>query len=166
MKSVKRTPEQKKEHRREYARNWGRKRFGFNERKKILIISGIYILISKIDKSQFYIGASEHLYNRKKQHFKNPDKHPGISGHVKKYGKEDLEFFTIKICKPSFLQFWEQYYISEFQPPLNKFKFASGLDGSGEGRKIAFNDNEFNVNLFHEEHQIFEFLDNYDISNL
>jgi hypothetical protein len=107
----------------------------------ILKNSGIYLLLSKTNRKIFYIGASENLYQRNNSHYRINCTHPGIAGHVKRYGKNDLKFCVIKECDSCHLQYWEQY----------------ARIYAVETMRI----DDISVSIFNDEHNILEYLDNY-----
>jgi len=86
--------------------------------------SGIYMIRSKNDPNQFYIGSTCNL-KRRGYWINRTDHRPKLESHIKKYGENDLEFFVLEYCSNELLYQREQYYISELQPSLNSFKFAS-----------------------------------------
>ena len=114
------------------------------------------MLISKKDASEFYIGASSDL--KKREGTVNIKKHPGIQGHVRKYGPDDLEFYVIEYCKVWELYEKEQYYISELQPSLNTYRFATNTHYNG-ALSYCKEDSEFVFN-YETERQLLEFLSN------
>jgi len=86
--------------------------------------SGIYMLRSKSDPEKFYIGGTTNL-NKRKYSRNHPHHRPFLIEHINKYGLKDLQFIILEYCDIELLYQREQYYISELQPFLNSFKFAS-----------------------------------------
>ena len=104
--------------------------------------SGIYILRSKSDPELFYIGSSNNLSRRKRDHRNRDSSHhrnDNLYNHKVKYGYKDLVFSVIEYCKTDFLYEKEQYYISELSPPLNTIRFAS-IPTPGSARNYAYED--------------------------
>jgi len=111
-----------------------------NSLRKYKNISGIYMLRSKQNPSLFYIGGTSNLWKRYLNHFSaiKTKQKPGYSK-IKRSIKDLVndEFIILKICLLDQLEFWEQYYISEYQPKLNSHRF---VESNGPAAKSAFND--------------------------
>lgn len=73
---------------------------------------GIYKIQNLINK-KIYIGQSVHIEIRWMQHCK-PSSHSLISQSIKKYGKENFSFEIIKLCSKEQLNFWETFYIKQY----------------------------------------------------
>jgi group I intron endonuclease len=124
---------------------------------------GIYMLRSKTDPELFYIGSTKNLLQRYFAHKQlRIDHNPHIFGHIKKYGKNDLEFIILELCDYIYLIEREQYYISEFKPSYNLHRFASQPDSSSIlAKKIAFT--EMGHSCFDKESQILNLICNTEI---
>lgn len=128
-------------------------------------ISGIYIIKSLKYPNKYYVGSSENLYERYKSHFSHlkcrTSNHLKLQIHVDKYGIDDLKFIVIRECSIDYLMFWEQYYISEYNPYFNVQLFASvkGIN-CYEAKQSAINDilleksNLYNYFLVSDEYLI------------
>jgi len=93
-------------------------------------------------------------------HAKRSGSHPLIKAHKQIYGNNDLDFVVIKICDEQYLQFWEQYYISELNPPLNAFRFAGRVDEGFGARRAAQIDI---AKEFQRDHNNYGFLTDFTI---
>jgi group I intron endonuclease len=93
------------------------------------LISGVYILKSKSIPSICYIGSSGNIIRRIKNHLiklkNNSSGHLLLQDHVNNYGIKDLRFIILKRCHKDHINYWEQYFISEINPPLNSFRFTT-----------------------------------------
>jgi len=90
-------------------------------------ISCIYKLTFIDDAEMFYVGQTKNLYRRKMAHL-HMDKIDGANTLLHNYfrlSNKNIKIDILKKCHPDHLQFWEQYYISELNPPLNSFRFSS-----------------------------------------
>lgn len=95
--------------------------------------SGIYCLQSKIKPERIYIGSSNNIDNRKRQHLndlkRNIHHSAKIQNHVNKYGGDDLEFFTVMECAVDQLVKNEQFYIDILNPFFNSRRIANSNSG-------------------------------------
>lgn len=98
--------------------------------------SGIYKIIDL--KGEFYIGSSNRLYGRKKEHFRelknNKHDNSKLQNYYNKYGKGSLFFEVIEYAYPDVLLQREQYYIDTLKPKYNHCKVA-GKPPSWKGKK-------------------------------
>jgi len=137
---------------------------------RIMKTSGIYILQSRINSDIFYIGATVNLQQRKSTWLNAKisylKKYPPIYNHLRKFCFDDLEFKIIEICESYQLFELEQYYISEYNPPLNTYKFTSAGEDSKKIHLSLNNDPDFNSQYLNIEHQILEFLSDRDLPKL
>ena len=85
-------------------------------------ISGVYEIINTIT-GECYIGSSNNLKNRKRQHFgesnwkHNPNK--PLYKDMKQYGKDNFLFKPIWLCDPEELKKYEQAAIEKYNPKYN-----------------------------------------------
>lgn len=90
--------------------------------------TGIYKIQSKLYPNRIYIGSSEDVGNRWKDHIRRSKKGSHINGklqnHINKYGIKDLEFFILEECNVSELIFIEQKFIDDYNPYFNICKTA------------------------------------------
>jgi hypothetical protein len=123
---------------------------------------GIYILRSKAEPSLFYIGASKNIKRRKYYWSGNNINryyyYPGIFGHLKIFGLNDLEFKVLEYCSEYNLCQREQYWISELNPCLNTYKFSSSAEGSVKAKQLLVHDPEFINEYIRKEKQLLEYL--------
>ena len=124
------------------------------------------MLRSKINPELFYIGSTKN-FNRRYYNHKSPNlicNNPYLFNHIKKFGKEDLEFIILEVCDIYNLMRREQYYISELNPPYNIFRFASFVDSNSNlAKRTAYNDmsEEGLVSrIFNLENQLLKFINN------
>lgn len=95
-------------------------------------ISGIYQIVNTIT-SDFYIGSSNDLEKRKKEHFyestwKNkPNKQ--LYKDMKQYGKNNFLFKPIWLCDPEELKKYEQIAIEKYNPKYNRYAACTGITG-------------------------------------
>jgi group I intron endonuclease len=108
------------------------------------IITGIYMIRSKVKPSKFYIGSAVNIGKRWECHKYdlNKSKHPNrrIQNHCNKYGACDLLFTVIHECDKEDLIKNEQHYIDTLKPIFNIRKKAENNLGlhwkiSEEGRQ-------------------------------
>ena len=84
-------------------------------------ISGVYGIVNTIT-GDFYIGSSNDLERRKREHFNEntwrqvPNSH--LYKDMKQYGKENFLFKIIQLCDPEELKKYEQIAISIIQSML------------------------------------------------
>ena len=98
-----------------------------------MIKSGIYKIQSIASPEKIYIGSAINLINRKAVHYRDLKlkKHCNtrLQNHYNKYGKNDLVFIILEICKPADLISVEQKYINELTPFFNINKIAGSSLG-------------------------------------
>lgn len=93
-------------------------------------ISGIYQIVNTIT-SDCYIGSSNDLEKRKKEHFyestwrNKPNKQ--LYKDMKQYGKDNFLFKPIWLCNPEDLKKYEQAAIEKYNPKYNVFAAYTGM---------------------------------------
>ena len=93
-------------------------------------ISGVYQIINKIT-GDCYIGSSNDLKRRKREHFceyywkQRPNK--PLYKDMKKYGKNNFLFKPIWLCDPEELKKYEQIAIDKYNPKYNLYAACTGL---------------------------------------
>ena len=93
-------------------------------------ISGVYQIINTIT-SDCYIGSSNDLERRKKQHFcestwKKESNKP-LYKDMKHYGKDNFLFKPIWLCNPEELKKYEQLAIEKYNPKYNVKAAYTGI---------------------------------------
>lgn len=128
-------------------------------------LCGIYKIYFKSDPEFFYIGSSENIHYRVKQHLgkltMSNSAHTLLQSYFTKFGIENFAYTIVRLCKKWQLEYFEQYYISELNPPLNSFKFSgiaknNGKKAQKEAMKDMLNDNDVTV---HYDYKIVKFTD-------
>lgn len=76
--------------------------------------SGVYMIYHKTIPGLRYIGQSNNIYSRWKEHLKNPKRSgaTALSHAFKNYGKEHFNFMVIELCDNNYLDrevFWIEY---------------------------------------------------------
>ena len=95
-------------------------------------ISGVYRIMNMIT-GDYYIGSSNDLEKRQKEHFcksvwkQNPNK--PLYKDMKQYGKDNFLFEPIWLCKPEELKRYEQIAIEKYNPKYNVRIAYTGLTG-------------------------------------
>lgn len=93
-------------------------------------ISGIYQIVNTIT-GDFYIGSSNDLERRKKEHFyestwrDNPNKQ--LYKDIKQYDKDNFLFKPIWLCVPEELKKYEQMAIDKYNPKYNMYAACTGM---------------------------------------
>lgn len=93
-------------------------------------ISGVYRIVNTIT-GDYYIGSSNDLEKRKRNHFcksswkQNPTK--PLYKAMKQYGKDNFLFEPILLCKPEELKKYEQIAIEKYNPKYNVYTAYTGL---------------------------------------
>ena len=109
--------------------------------------AGIYLIKNKIN-GKCYIGQSIKLQKRIKEHFRNytQEKYPHIVLYkaFKKYGLENFELTVLKVFKNALsrytkqqLDFWEKYYIKQYDTYNNGYNSTLGGDAGVLGYKYT-----------------------------
>lgn len=111
-------------------------------------ISGIYKIINKIN-GKYYVGSSDHIYRRWRDHKKHLRKNSHYNTHLQnawnKYGEEQFEFLIAEQCPENFLLTREQFYLNECKtitPIVYNTIFVAG-GGNINGGKICIFKNGF-----------------------
>ena len=95
--------------------------------------SGIYVILSSVNKYKIYIGSAVCLSRRKNEHLcslrKGNHNNRHIQRHYNKYGESDISFFIIEFCSIENLLIREQYWMDKLLPWFNMSKIAGGLKG-------------------------------------
>lgn len=99
-------------------------------------ISGIY-KITCVPTGKVYIGQSNNIYKRWRDHRLELRKHQHANGYFQrawnKYGESQFEFKVVKKCNIDELDKWEQYYIALFNS--NNTQKGFNLDSGGSFNK-------------------------------
>lgn len=96
--------------------------------------AGIYKIINK-ENEKFYLGSSQNLLKRQKQHFSRllNGKHENL--HLQrafdKYGIDKFEFITIEECPPEICFEREQFYLDLLMPWDTQIGYNIGKGASG-----------------------------------
>lgn len=149
------------------------------ENKKDLEIMGIYKIINIIN-NKIYIGSSNNIYIRWKEHINELNNKNHHSIHLQrawnKYKQENFNFIIIEKLNNEDLQFErEQYWLDKYEPykrniGYNISKFATG--GSGEWsfeqkdkrRKISFKEHSNILSLYDEGYSTTEIAQKYKVT--
>ena len=93
-------------------------------------ISGIYKITSKHN-GKIYIGQSQDIYTRWKQHWKEVKSGSNTYLHntMRKYGKDNFEYEIIEKCGQDVINEREIYWISYYDSFNNGFNLTTGGDG-------------------------------------
>lgn len=101
------------------------------------MLSGIYIIQSKLFPDRVYVGSSVNLLKRKKRHFwelaTGHHINKKLQNHVNKYGLLDLHFEIVCLCYSASLLSLEQNFIDDFKPYFN----INPVAGSRLGTKLS-----------------------------
>jgi group I intron endonuclease len=101
-------------------------------------ISAIYKIESKLKPERIYVGGSNNITRRWREHLTNlrSQKHGNskLQNHYNKYGETDLQFTILLSCEEEDLIKIEQYFIDSYTPYFNLCKIAGRQMGM-KGRK-------------------------------
>ena len=93
-------------------------------------ISGVYRIVNTIT-GDYYIGSSNDLEKRQKDHFRESnwrhEKTKPLYKAMKQYGKDSFLFEPILLCKPEELKQYEQIAIEKYNPKYNVCAAYTGL---------------------------------------
>lgn len=108
-------------------------RYGFDLNK----VPGIYMILNMIDGKK-YIGKSNDIGRRWREHSKKTTKHSHIDRAINKYGKENFNLFLLeRVDDLSKLNEKEKFYIHETnaEEDINYYNHSAGGDGFEPGEK-------------------------------
>lgn len=146
--------------------------------KKDLEIIGVYKIINKIN-NKMYIGSSNNIYKRWKEHINDLNKNKHHSIHLQrawnKYGQENFSFIIIEIIKNEDFQFEkEQYWLDKYESynrevGYNIYKFAIGggyeltMEQRDKRRQISFKEHPNIINLYNKGYSTVEIAKKYKV---
>lgn len=117
-------------------------------------ISGIYQIVNTIT-SDCYIGSSNDLEKRKKEHFyestwrNKPNKQ--LYKDMKQYGKDNFLFKPIWLCNPEDLKKYEQAAIEKYNPKYNVFAAYTGMSKE-EYMKQYYKENADSIKQYNKQY--------------
>lgn len=96
---------------------------------------GVIYCIRNMKNDKKYIGqTTKNIDNRIRQHFYNLDSGKHKNKHLQnawiKYGKESFEYFLLKTCSKEELDYYEKYYISEYNTTNTNFGYNKESGGN------------------------------------
>ncbi len=94
--------------------------------------SGIYAISNNVN-NKSYIGLTNNLNRRKREHFsklrKNKHKNKHLQSAWNKYGEENFTFDVLKECEIDDLDNWEKWFISSNNSSNRKYGYNNELGG-------------------------------------